>query len=64
MRLGTVSHEGVTYPYVLTDGAICLLGDFAGHDVGPLIGLHLKMSARMTMAQGYPAPSSRPSAAF
>jgi 2-keto-4-pentenoate hydratase/2-oxohepta-3-ene-1,7-dioic acid hydratase in catechol pathway len=39
MRFGALSHQGTTYPYVLRDGEIGLLRQFAGHDVGALVGL-------------------------
>jgi 2-keto-4-pentenoate hydratase/2-oxohepta-3-ene-1,7-dioic acid hydratase in catechol pathway len=39
MRLGALKEDGVTYPYVVSDGEVGLLRQYAGRDVGALIDL-------------------------
>lgn len=41
MRLGTLSYEAVTYPYVVDDGDVRILRSHGGHDAAALVDLRV-----------------------
>lgn len=50
MQLGALSQAGVTYPYVVRDGEVRVLRQYAGHDIAALISLGEDDLARVAAA--------------